>query len=175
MGRPTPSVHLTARQERLLSSYGRRRKISFQERSRITIILGAAAGKNNLVLSKEARLDYKVIGIWRRRWAENYEELCQFEQGTASLEVSDRELLNRMLEILSDLPRSGHPKRITLAQKQQIIALACRKPEEFGIPMTQWNREMLAHVAMTQGVVDQISPRYVSEILKNKQASTPQK
>ena len=86
--------------------------------------------------------------------------------------VSDRELLSKMLEILSDLPRSGHPKRITLEQEQQIVAVACRKPKEFGIAMTQWNREMLAHVAMAEGIVDQISPRYVSEILKKKRAPT---
>jgi putative transposase len=54
-----------------------------------------------------------------------------------------------------------------MAQKQQITALACRKPQDYGIPITQWNREMLAQVAMAQGIVETISPRYISELLKN--------
>lgn len=87
--------------------------------------------------------------------------------------VSDKQLLDKMLEILSDIPRSGKPKQITLAQEQQIVALAREKPEDYGIPMTQWNREMLAHVAKTEGIVKTISPRYISDILKKNQASSP--
>lgn len=172
MGRPSAPVSLTERQHRILGAYLSKRNISIQERSRLSIILGAAAGKDNGLLSEESDLTYKLVGVWRRRWADNYAGLCEFEQGTDSYGVSDRELLKYMLGIISDLPRSGHPKRITLAQKQQIVALACRKPKEFGIPMTQWNREMLAQVAITQGIVDTISPRYIGVILKNQRATT---
>lgn len=84
--------------------------------------------------------------------------------------VSDGELLAKILDILTDVPRSGAPKRITLSEEQQLIALACEKPEDHGIPMTQWNREMLAKVAMAEGIVEKISPRYVSELLKKKRA-----
>jgi len=80
--------------------------------------------------------------------------------------VSDSELLQKMLAILTDEPRSGPPIRISLTEKQQLVALACKKPEDFGVPLTQWNREMLAKVAMAEGIVEKISPRYVSEILK---------
>ena len=173
MGRPSTSVLLSERQHRLLSQYQSKRSISVQERSRLTILLGAAAGKNNQRLSQESGLTYKLVGVWRRRWANQYPALCQFEQGSGGEGVSDRDLLKYMLGMLRDLPRSGHPIRITLAQKQQIVALACRKPEDFGIPVTQWNREMLAHLAIAQGIVDRISPRYISRILKNHPASTP--
>ncbi len=71
-----------------------------------------------------------------------------------------------MLDILRDLPRSGAPERIPLSEKQQLIALACEKPEDYGIPFTQWNREMLAKVAMAEGIVEKISPRYVGKLLK---------
>lgn len=71
-----------------------------------------------------------------------------------------------MLEVLKDTPRSGAPKRITLTQEQQIIALACKKPQAYGIPLTQWNREMLAHASRAKGIVETISPRTVSKLLK---------
>ena len=71
-----------------------------------------------------------------------------------------------MLDLLSDRPRSGTPRRITLSQRQQIVALACQAPEDFGIEMTQWNRAALAQVAADKGLVDTISPRYVSVVLK---------
>ena len=47
-----------------------------------------------------------------------------------------------------------------------IQTLACRKSEEFDMPMPQWNREMLTKVAIAQGAVESISPRYVSKLLK---------
>jgi putative transposase len=79
-----------------------------------------------------------------------------------------------MLAVLEDAPRSGAPVRISMAQKQQITALACRKPQDYGIPVTQWNREMLAQVAVAQGIVETISPRYISELLKNQRTTTAQ-
>jgi putative transposase len=63
--------------------------------------------------------------------------------------------------------------RISLAEKQRLMALACQKPEDFGIPVTQWNREMLAQVAQAQGIVKKISPRYVGKLLKNPPTTAP--
>lgn len=58
------------------------------------------------------------------------------------------------MEVLSDYSRSGAPIRISLEEKQQLVALACKKPQDFGIPITPWNREMLAKVAMAEGIVE---------------------
>jgi len=71
-------------------------------------------------------------------------------------------------EILKDKPRSGTPKRITLEAEELIVALACGKPENHGIQMSQWTHEMLAHVAKIEAIVDQISPRHIGNILKKK-------
>ena len=75
-------------------------------------------------------------------------------------------LRTKIKEILSDIPRSEAPKRITLAQEQQIVGLACEKPEDHDIQMDNWTREMLAHVSKAIKIVDTISPRYVGTILK---------
>ena len=86
--------------------------------------------------------------------------------------MSDYELLQEMLKSLNDLPRSGAPKRITLAQEQQIVALACEKPTDYGVEMTNWTLEMLAKEAIARCIIESISPRYVGEILKKVQVAT---
>lgn len=172
-GKPATVVRLSPRQEQLLITYrNKRNSCPVQYRRRIDIILHAAQGANNSQISRQLGIRRHTVASWRKRWTAGYEGLCAFEAGQDGQGIKDHELLQKMLDILSDQARSGSPKRISMAQENQIIALACRKPEEFGVPMTQWNREMLVKVAIAQGIVDSISPRYISEILKKKRAST---
>jgi putative transposase len=74
--------------------------------------------------------------------------------------------------VVQDLPRSGAPERITVAQKQQIVSIACEKPDTYGIEMTDWTHEMLVKVVMAQGIVDTISRRHLGGILKNERVTT---
>lgn len=161
-GRKASEVNLNARQKLLLEKHSNKGTISIQLKQRINIILQANQGKNSVSIGTSIQVMRLTVSKWRNRWSKSYHQLCEYEQE----DVSDRDLLNRMLLILSDKPRSGAPSRISLAEKQNLIALACKKPEEFGIPMTQWNREMLAKVAMSEGLIKSISSRYVSELLK---------
>lgn len=169
-GKAAPQVFLSERQKSILVSYCNKRNISVQEKQRIGIILQAHAGKSDLAISRGLQITPGTVSRWRNRWVNSYEQLREFEQ--SSIEGSNRELLAKMLEILSDHFRSGAPMRISLKEKQQLVALACKEPRDFGIPITQWNREMLAKVAMAEGMIEKISPRYVSEILKKPCAPT---
>lgn len=171
-GKPATKVALTARQRSLLTKQRNKASVAVQQRDRIDIILGAFSGKSNLSLCQQLGVCRSTATHWRKRWAACYEGLYSYEAGVAGRGVSDRDLLARMLTVLEDAPRSGAPVRISMAQKQQITALACRKPRHYGIPVTQWNREMLAQVAMAQGIVETISPRYISRLLKNKPVTT---
>ena len=47
------------------------------------------------------------------------------------------------------------------------------KPGKYGIEMTHWNREMLVKVVIEKGIVDTISPRYISVILKKTTTCVP--
>lgn len=163
---PASAIPIGERQYQVLKKYNERRNIPNHFKLRSGIILGASQGHSNKGLARQLGINYNTVKKWRRCWQQYYDELCEYEKGESNQGVSDKQLLDKMLEILSDIPRSGTPIRITLAQKQQIVALACEKPEDHGIAMTQWNREMLAHVAMAKGIVESISPRYVSQILK---------
>lgn len=165
-GKSAPKVLLSKRQKSILANYYNKRNISVQEKQRVGIVLQAHAGKSDLAISRDLQITPGTVSRWRNRWVNSHEQLKEFEQEQSSASRSDRELLDKMLEVLSDHARSGAPIRISLEEKQQLIALACKKPKEFGIPITQWNREMLAKVAMAEGIIEKISPRYVSEVLK---------
>ncbi len=171
-GKPAAAIPMTERQNSLLSQHGGKHSLSHHTKTRIKILLKASKGQTNASVGRELGLDLKTVKKWRRRWEAEFESIQAYELGESGKGVTDKALLQRMLLVLKDMPRSGTPKRITLAQEQQIVALACEKPEDYGIIMTQWTREMLAHVAVAKEIVETISPRYVGEILKKEPAST---
>jgi transposase len=134
--------------------------------------LYTGGSQNNAQIKRAMQISLNTVKSWRKRWTTCYAQLLVFEQGKDGTGVSDQVLLAQMLTFLEDLPRSGHPKEITLAQEQQIVALACLKPVEYGIEMTTWTHQMLAQVAITEGIVKTISSRYVGTILKKKSSKT---
>lgn len=147
------------------------RKVSLKEsyKQRLIIILRGIEGKSKYSTAKELGIGWDKVHLWRNRWESEIEQLTAYsilcESGRPA---KDHEILARIEEILADKPRSGVPKRITLSQEQQIVAIACDKPEDHNIPMTNWTYQMLAHVAKTKGIIDQISSRHVGNILKKK-------
>jgi hypothetical protein len=60
-----------------------------------------------------------------------------------------------------------------MEQKQQIVALACEKPEDYGYVMTDWTHKILAEAAVQRGIVESISASYAGRLLKNKRVTTP--
>jgi len=163
---PVPRLKMTDRQYRLLEAKSKKHKTSNQLVKRINILLKGSKGQSNYSISEETGLTVQTIKRWRSRWDIAYENLLIYEQGKSREGVSDKELLEEMLLRLKDNPRSGKPPIFTLSQKQQIVALACRKPSEYGIPINGWTHEMLARVAQTEKIVKSISPRHVGGILK---------
>lgn len=58
-------------------------------------------------------------------WTTFYPAILIFQQGSTGEGVSDSALIVKILSYLEDAPRPGIPKTFTLAQTQQIVALAC--------------------------------------------------
>jgi len=159
-------LKMTDRQYRLLEKERKKHKTANQIVKRINILLKGSKGQSNYSISREIGVTIQTVKNWRSRWDSNYERLLVYERGKLGQGVSDKELLNEMLSIIKDKPRSGKPPIFTLSQKQQIVALACRKPSEYGLPQTRWTHEMLAHIAQKEKIVKSISARYVGKILK---------
>lgn len=165
-GHSAPAIMMTERQHRLLKEEAQRRTTLRQFCERIRVLLGCHSGIALKVLNKQLEVDLSFIKRWRSRWLSNYDALVKFEQGIDGKGVSDHDILAKMLEIISDHPRPGKPPSITLAQKQQLMALACEKPENYGLARTNWTHKTLAETAVEKGIFDRISPRYVGTILK---------
>jgi len=171
MSRQAKVVELTDREKSLLEGSSSQSKQQQRLVKRIGIILLAFAGKQTKEISLQLGISEDMVSHWRARWASNYEKLGAFQVGMDGEGVSDLALRREMLKILSDAPRPGSPRRISLAEREQIIALACDKPETHGVAITHWTHEELARVAVEKGIVGSISGRQVGRILKKKEVA----
>jgi len=163
-----PALPLTVseRQRYILEKEHRKVHISYMYNQRISIVLSGIKGKSINETHRDLGVSLNMVRKWRRRWESGQERLRALEEDEQGRQVKDYLLRSQINELLSDKPRSGAPKRITLAQEQQIVSLACESPEKHNIQMDYWTREMLAHVVKAMKIVDTISPRYISTILK---------
>ena len=163
-GKP-PALPLTVNKRQLIILKKQFCKVNILEsfKQRVGIILSGSEGKSISQTSKDIGVSRNKVSHWRDRWKFSYQELLFLESDES---IKDHEILKKIKEILTDKPRSGAPPRITLYQKELITALACKSPKDYGIPMTNWTHQMLAHVAMADNIVDKISKSHIGNILK---------
>lgn len=162
------AIHLNERQKQLLNQERNRRQVSVQLRERIDIILKAAEGQTNQDITRQTGNGRQRVILWRNRWASCQRDLSGFAQGISGGGVSDKELMDKMIEILSDAPRSGKPPVFTTSQKEQIVALACEKPCTVNLPHEEWTGQLLAQASIAKGIVSNISGRHVNTLLKKR-------
>ena len=176
-GKPAaPAIEMNDGIFNLLVEERRKRTIKRHHLERIDILTRAShqgGGRSNGQVVRDLSVSYNTVKTWRARWTTFYPAILAVEKGATGEGASDGALMVKILSYLEDAPRSGAPKTFTLSQTQQIVALACQKPADHGIEMTTWTHEMLARVAMSKGIVERISSRYVGVLLKKKPASTP--
>jgi len=65
---------------------------------------------------------------------------------------------------LHELPRPGQPKRLSSAQEQQIIAIACSTAPE---GRNHWTLELLREETIKRGIIDEISTEPIRILLKS--------
>ena len=116
---------------------------------RARIVLRAAAGETNSSIARELEAHPNTVRDWRAQW----------RQLQAQSDLS-------ALERLADQPRPGRHPTFTAEQVCQIVALTCEAPEISGRPITQWTGREIADEVMRRGIVDQISPRHASRLVK---------
>lgn len=163
---PAKAIPMTTLQFILLREEMNKRTTQKQFSTRINLLLRARQGQSINQISHDLGLAVNTVKSWRRRWQGCYEQLCEYEDQMKSQGLSEHDYLQELLNHLRDNPRSGTRKRISLEEEQQIIALASEKPQDYGVEMTNWTHEMLAKVAIGQGIVEKISSRHVGNILK---------
>jgi putative transposase len=113
------------------------------------IVLGAAEGKSNSEIAREVGLGVDRVREWRMRWI-----------GLRAASLSELPVEER----LSDLPRAGRPSEISAEQICQLVAMACEQPKER--PISHWTGREIADEVQRRGIIQHISPRHASRLLK---------
>jgi len=110
-------VILTTEEDKVLRTLAISRTAPHRNVQRACLVLAAAAGKTNQVISEEIGLGWRSVGMWRHRF------------------VRER------LVGLKDRPRPGKPKQYSEADRLRVIEIACtQKP----IGETHWSVRTLA-------------------------------
>lgn len=133
---------------------------------RARMILYCAKGVENSVAARELQENKQTVGKWRRRWAEAAIQLDKIQLGYDKTMT----LKSKILEILSDAPRSGGPPKFTEEQVCKIYAVATETPEDSNIPLSHWTLEALATELKKRGIVTSISTSQLSFFLKSRAA-----
>lgn len=149
---PQPAkVELGLSEKQELEAVTHRHSSAQQLVVRARIVLLAHEGKNNEQIGRELKITVDTARLWRNRWL-SFQEIA-----LADLSVSER---------LEDAPRPGKPPTITAQQLCQIVALACETPSESERPISQWTGREIADEIKKRHIVEQISPRHASRLLK---------
>ena len=130
VGRPIPSLSITAEERETLERWTRRRTTAQALAQRARIVLSCAEGKTNTSVAAELGLAKPTVGKWRARF------------------VAQR------LDGLLDEPRPGAPRTITDADVERVITATL---ESTPPDATHWStRSMARHAGLSQSAVSRI-------------------
>ena len=119
-------------------------------------------GLSNRAQARSLGCDHQRVRRWRRRWESVHNGIAETEARGGP----HKELKSAVVAALQDAPRPGAPATFTAEEIAHLISLACKKPEEVGVPVSHWSAADLARTAVEQGVVSSISVRHVARILE---------
>jgi hypothetical protein len=130
---------------------------------RAQIVLRSANGELCVDQARALGIDAQRVRRWRKRFARTHEVL-------ASAEAADDkgDLERKIREVLMDEYRSGTPPKFTPEQVSLMVALACHKPSELGLPLSHWTADELARQAVELNIVKSISGRHLDRFLKGR-------
>lgn len=163
MGKKASPIELSDRVSKLLNQSLSKHQISKQIYERIYIVVRSAADQMNKDIAKELGSGIRKVALWRKRWYDRTQsiDITLDENGEP---VSDKKVVERIYDLLSDSPRSGSPPRITEQEIVRLQALACENPEDYGHPFTVWTHRELSKQAEKLGI--KISPSRYGVLLK---------
>jgi putative transposase len=142
---------------------------------RAGLILDYAESGNKSSVATKYSVGRDTVRRWCQRWQSYQTELDQLETENQAGTLSDTMYRREIETILADAERPGAPATFTEKQKQQIIAVATRKPEDEGVPVTHWSHELLAQTVVDKGIVKTISAAQIGRFLKERSITTAPK
>jgi putative transposase len=130
---------------------------------RAKIVLNGVAGWSHTEQGRELGVDRQRSRRWTVRWLEVNDRLSAAANDP---DTSDGELEKMVSAALADKYRSGTTPKFTAEQLARIIALACERVEDLGLPVNRPTPAELAREAVKRDIVESISPRHLDRILK---------
>src|SRR5260370_5974941 len=113
-----PEVSLTAGPRAILERLGCRARSPQRLVRRVTIIVAAAAGRNNDQITRQYGLSRETVQSWRDRWLAAAPRLAVAEAGGGTA----AELTQQIGAVLDDEPPAGAPSAFPAAQTCQTLA-----------------------------------------------------
>ena len=136
-----------------------RQTVTVRERRRLSIIHRLCSSPSSRV-SRDLGHTARTV----RRWLQRAKHM--------SMVLSERPVLppghgleKIIAATIADAPRCGAPLTYEAEEQCGLIALALRKPSEFGLPVEVWTHRELAEVADREGIAKDVSRRTVTRIL----------
>ena len=137
------SIKLSPQEDRELRLIVRRQRAPYQEVVRASLILYLSKGES---FSETAR----KVGVARRivyKWAKRF--------------------LDKGMEGLKDLPRSGRLPRFSPIVTTYLTKLACELPDNENRSLSLWTCAELARTLVRDGIVETISPQTVQRLVES--------
>ena len=153
-------IQLSERQLEILIEFSKSRAISQQCSQRAKVIVLAFQGMTNEEIADEIGLGRLQVGLWRRRWRDNWNSLTLVECREPWL------LRESIRELFRDAARGGGSFKFTAEEVIQIQALACESPSLSNRPITHWTSRELRDEILKRGIVKSISESQVRRLLK---------
>ena len=151
MPKRATKVVLSEKEREALVQITKRHRSEQQQAQRARMIEAWAQGTSNAQIARELHLNVDTVRLWRDRWV-----------GLQGIDLDTLSLVER----LQDAPRPGTPPKFTAQQRCQMAALACEAPMKAERPISQWSGREIAEELVKRGIVEQISPRHASYLLK---------
>ena len=141
-------IELSEEEKEELNRLVRKQSVSQNIAKRAKVILLVSEDKlKHIEISKSVGIVQSQLSKWIKRWQEESKE-------------------KKVEERLKDKARSGRKPTITAEQWCKIMALACEKPDNHGVPITHWSHSTLTAEIIKQGIVETISMSHVGDFLK---------
>lgn len=165
---------LTKTQTKLLTDCVRASTSPQRLVQRAGILLDYAQSGNKSLVASSYSVGRDTVRRWCERWQDCQTEREDLEAKYAAGSLSETMYRRALTHILTDAKRPGAPATFTEEQKRLIIAVATRKPEDEGVPVTHWSHDLLARTVVDKGIVKTISPAQIGRFLKTcRIATTP--
>jgi putative transposase len=165
----SPVVHdisLSPLQRQILDEFVGRRQSAYALVARAEIILSISVTLNVSQTARDVSADRKTVRLWRDRWI-----AASVEWEKNSKDWVEKVWREKIEALLADALHSGRPSTFKSEDVSKIVALACRKPQDFAIPVSHWSASDLQREVIKQKIIPKISVRQVGRFLKRQTSS----